>query len=377
MKVIRIIFTLSLCNIALTSQAMFVRAMQPIAKRLASRLLTPRATSQTPSIQRSLQLPTRTVKVPSVKPASSFSSRSTQYMKLFKARPNYHYYYNSKSRWMLPAALGIGTLATSTLHDHAYAESDNNDQGKQCSVQEQYRNALEEEGAKLISEFLVAIGKTEEEWEQIKAKLQEPYLRAVEENIKEQIPQHNSLSPKFKNTIISLLKQHEINPQMVTFIRDDTSAGMGVLGAPVIGKIRFTVNERQCNCLTQKELEWVTLHEIQHLKHNDTFMGFITTNNRNANAILHKYIIFVEKRADILAALTSLEHAKAAADFSLRQWNVYSWHQKLLHALRIKNLSCEDGKHPAIEKCVTYTAKLYEEMLAEQNKNIAQNKQIN
>lgn len=362
MKIARIILVLSLCGMMSTSNAMFMRVTQPVVKRIISRLSNPTITSKTQTIQRALELPARAAKSSPIKPTvRPFASRSEQYIKLFKARSSYKHNY-TKPNWWQPAAFGVAALCSSRMQDRAYADSDDSNKIKSfLAVKERYRKDLEEEGSKLINQFLVAIGKTREEWEQIKVESREPFLRAVETEINRRLALPcGSISPKLKDTITNLLEQHGIDLQMVTLIRDDSlSSDMGIVGGPSIGKIGFIVNETQCNHTTQKELEWIILHEIQHLKHDDSFMNWVTADNKHANTILHKYRIFFEKRADVLAALTSLEHAQAASNrFYIR------WIQFPVTWIATQAGLIGDGKHPDAITQSNYLYKIRQEMLA-------------
>ena len=149
-------------------------------------------------------------------------------MKLFKARPNYHRYYSTKPKWILPTALGIATLGTaSTLQERACAESSEEPQqpvkqpNPRTAIEERYRKELAEEERKIADEMSAVLCAelriTKEEYESKKAEHYkaglERYSKAMEDNIKEDLLLHpEQLSPSLKNLIIKLLKSKILIP---------------------------------------------------------------------------------------------------------------------------------------------------------------------
>lgn len=183
-----------------------------------------------------------------------------------------------------------------------------------AALEARYRKEFDEEESKIINELLDVTGVTHEQWKKKKMELQQNYAGAVRYWIPDYQMQHpKPISPALKDIITTVLIQQGIDPAIVTFIRDDRGRyNMAVQGGIDAGKAIFFVNEENCKVYSPKTLEFIMLHEIQHLKHNDNFITYLITKSPKNNTILHDHTVFTERRADILAALISLEHAQAA-----------------------------------------------------------------
>lgn len=340
------------------SQAMLVRAAQPVAKRIISRLLAPKAQKVA---QRTLQLPTRTAPQPVLRSAQT---------KLFKARPYYRSYY--KPTWLLSA--GAGTLYASTLRNRAYAEPI---QPKPwATVEEQYRTWFKQTEAQYMQELFELCNITEKEWQEYVKKAEEDYISQealamigiVLRKINGQIaPLSDHVEAKTKQ----LLEQHI--PKETVFVLPYPNTNTMASGMTAI-----LINEKECRTLTKEAFEAAVLHEIQHILHKDIIHKLArkrllkdkcdkSFTKKDRTEILKAIERFEEKRADILGALAAgLEHTQSFSSYFCK--NAASE----ISLFKLHNIDVKDygkyasGTHPLNYTRCTYLDKLYKQMLLTQ-----------
>jgi len=245
------------------------------------------------------------------------------------------------------------------------------------AVEKRYRKELAQEEKKIISEFLVVAGRTNREWKRTKKIIKKAYFRYIEHERTKESQKLNGkeVTPPLENIIQNVLKQQGIDPAIAFIVSDNEyDSPMAVLGGAFANKVLIRVNEKLCNRLFNSlfELEAVILHEIQHIKNDDCFFNIFALkiiDDTYEEAIKEKllqlkmqYSLFVERRADILAALVSIEHAKASVVVHNRLSIVDDW-------CRVNNIWVTNDSHPSTQKRVTYLTNLYHEMLEATQKN--------
>lgn len=339
---------------SLPSQAMLVRAVQPLARRIASRLLTPKAAPQK-LVQQVPQTPVRTAPRAVVR---QLTPRTPWQKQLFKTRSYYRPY--AKPTWLLPA--GIGTLGASTLNRYAYAEPIKVNEVKPwAEVEKQYRTLLEAEEKDIIRRIQEFLNLTPEEWEQKKEKFLPKYLQLLDSEIKrEQQKNKKPVPTELKNTIAHLLQKEGIDPETITIISNPNVTLMRILGGSITNRGAIMFNETSYQWFARQPkpaLEAVILHEIQHLKNNDHFTTLFIQ-SIGTTACWFKYLAFAEKRADILAGLASPDHAGYFSAYFRLEWDLNSWYGKLKTICKIND------PHPYDSTRASYLKKLYGEMIA-------------
>ncbi|MFI5333413.1 MAG: hypothetical protein ACHQVS_04930 [Candidatus Babeliales bacterium] len=236
-----------------------------------------------------------------------------------------------------------------------------------AAVEERYRKELEEEGEQILHKLLTVVRGTKEQFLTETATViagkhpNSNYAINLEREIKKvREGEFTPVSHDIKETIATLLQQQEVDPATVCIVRDDNyDSSMGVCGGVLSGKARLIVNEKVLTHSSQRYLEWVVLHEIQHMKHEDSIVVGMNKANEKVSVILHEDRLFREKRADILASLNSLEHAKASLEyFFVPRFTVPAvWAEIKLKRIRY-------DEHPDHITRSLYLAKVHHEMHA-------------
>lgn len=134
-----------------------------------------------------------------------------------------------------------------------------------AALETHYRNELNEEESKIMAEFLAALEITQEGWEKRKRELDTQNIPTITQYIEEETKKHSHpLSPVLKQTIITLLQQQGIDIANIHFIRnDDYCHSMAILGGLCINRALFIVNEKECNTMPPKELEWIGKYPLK------------------------------------------------------------------------------------------------------------------
>ena len=193
-------------------------------------------------------------------------------------------------------------------------------------LRQKYRDDLEQQRKDLIDRFFITAGLT--------GITQSDCDKYVDKNRKQIIDAcasygRNNLEPIPQNSRLAiiankLLKQHSIDPSTIDLFYDDKIYTMASLPKALF------INR----CMEQKkdlEIECSILHEIQHLLFEDTviemcmrdFLSSGSASPKNGDDFLTQWSHFREKRADILASLSSIEHAQAHYEFFLSQSSNY------------------------------------------------------
>lgn len=347
-----------------SSQAMIVRALNPLAKRLVSRVLKPKQAPHAPhTLQQSAA---RAVTAPAPKVARPL----TQRIKLFKAQPKYKTY--AKPTWLLPAALGANALSSS----RAYAEPV--EKKPWAELEEKYREEfkrIEKEGKEKLFSLLKI---TEQEWQTCLDKAEKE--ETTQDNEWYQLANHIPVSTKTRSIIERLLQQQGISPETIHIVGEKKPRRFwyhnNFMG---VGTNYIAICEKHWINRQDKVIEATVFHEIQHLIHKDVVylqtIKKLCLDKKIPTEQMHNIEkttrLLFEKRADILGCLAaSPEHAYAFSNF---HYNHMEYETRLLEKQGVDHL--EDSSyatHPLYRTRYAYLRKLYWEMLDCVNK---QNKQ--
>jgi hypothetical protein len=346
---------------------MLVRAVQPIAKRIASRLLTPKAAPQK-LVQQLPQLSTRTAPRTAVR---QFTPRTPWQTKLFKPRP-YYQKYAKQQNWWLPTALGACALTASIVQNHAESEKNSSSSVEQkawTAVEERYRKEFAQEETQLMQEACQILGITQAEWDQAIPALLERYNKRIHDELA--VTYEIPLSINYVTMVHEMLQKSNIDLKSIKIVRNDNFKGnIGVAGNTTKGIL--CINERYCTAqnYSNDELKAYIAHEIQHLIHDDSFFSELTcVGNMNCKKVIlwnRKYKKFKERRADISAGLANLSYTQALRDIFATKGTYNScmnYEEQIEDAFDIENLWYTQ-EHPAYKTRFTYMDKLYWEMMA-------------
>lgn len=187
------------------------------------------------------------------------------------------------------------------------------------NLQKQYNAQLALEELALMKEFFALANIRAAEWQKRYSESSDSYCVEEHKRFAEVMSRFDQpLDEKLRQRIEKLLADQSINPLSLTIIRDDTSASVCWMMRNLL-----MVNQTFLLEVYPMEFEAIILHEIMHKLYNDPYISFCiehcliekkVAQNKVAH-FLKKWRLFCERRADIMAALKSIDHAKASIQF--------------------------------------------------------------
>ena len=187
-------------------------------------------------------------------------------------------------------------------------------------VSKKYIDALEAEEKGLIAEFLAITGMSIEQWEEKKAILFQ-YVKHNETRLQSNylkkygfVENKKLIDPEVNERIDFYLKKYELDFMVVVGPNDDLSS----LAVSSTSKVLICSANALKNCCypaNPLKIDNACLHEMQHVFHSDDFMRnimmYCTIKDTNTYLDGHEFLFkiskFYEKRADMLAALNTLD----------------------------------------------------------------------
>lgn len=189
-----------------------------------------------------------------------------------------------------------------------------------------------------ICKKLAKVGVTAEKIATYKDKYYQRYI----ESDKSDTP--NNVAKPIQSFVHGILKDHGINPKEITLVAwTDPSPAAATLK-------RLFINEKTFLELSESARRFVIAHELQHILQQDNLMIFIINSilettiekladdNTQYNHPYCLYSRFIEKRADMQAALKDTKYAQGYVDFLQERIKKYGDQPSGTHPLRSERL---------------------------------------
>lgn len=221
------------------------------------------------------------------------------------------------------------------------------------AVRDFHIDLLKQEEQKIKAKFWAVAGITEKEWQDALRQAQIDY-NAVEHEVRAKYSACEPVSEEIKNMTNRLLTEQNINPDHIEIFGHTREGTLSAYASIIL------ISESFLKSLdaTQLETEAVIMHEIMHIAQQEQIerqcirtiiKDALLFNKMRLIPIRNRWQRFREKRADILAGLTSLERAKALA-------TLYS---KLLKS---DLYNSQDKNHPSLRARIEYMLSLHKQM---------------
>jgi HD-GYP domain-containing protein (c-di-GMP phosphodiesterase class II) len=195
-----------------------------------------------------------------------------------------------------------------------------------------------EKESREIQDNLAKIGVTAEKIAAYKKNYYQQYIES------DQSATPNNVAKPIQDFVHGILKDHGINPHEITLVKwTDPSPAAATLK-------RIFINEKTFSELSESARRFVIGHEVQHILHEDNLTIFLINNiletdieklAENTNNHNHPYCLysrFIEKRADMKAALKNELYAQGYVDFLQERIKKYGDTPTGTHPLRAERL---------------------------------------